>query len=212
MSEPELEIIDSINELLRQGLLYGRGGNMSVRGPDGTVIITPSQKDYSRLNVEDFVTLDMEGNVVKGERNPSVEVPLHLEIYKRRNDVQAVFHTHSTYVTILAVTHAPLPVVMDELTVRLGGGIGVSEYAMTGTEELAKNVADALGTKNAALVANHGCVTVGKSVAEALENAILLENAAKVYVISKIFGSPIPLPEEILSLETELFKSLQGLP
>lgn len=211
MSAPEHDILTAINELLKQGLLYGRGGNMSVRGPGDTVIITPSQKDYTSLQVEDLVTLDMEGNVIRGEKNPSVEVPLHLEIYKRRGDVRSVFHTHSTYVTILAVTHSPLPVVMDELTVRLGGEVAVSEYAMAGTEELAKNVCDVLGTKNAAIVANHGCVAVGKSIPEALENAILLENAAKIYVISKIFGSPIPLPEDVLSLETELYKSLQEM-
>jgi L-fuculose-phosphate aldolase len=212
LSTPELELIAAIDVLLKQGLLYGRGGNMSVRGPKGTFIITPSQKDYTRLEVDDLVTMDMEGNAIKGERNPSVEVPLHTEIYRRRSDVGSVFHTHSTFVTILAVTHTPLPVVMDELTVRLGGAVGVSEYAMAGTEELAKSVADVLGTNNAALVANHGCVAVGKSIAEALENSVLLENAAKVYVLSKIFGNPIPLPEDVVSLEAELFRSLQSMP
>lgn len=212
MSESEKEIIDAIGELLKQGLLYGRGGNMSVRGGNGTFVITPSQKDYSQLTVEDFVTLDMEGNIIKGEKNPSVEVPLHLEIYKRRKDVQSVFHTHSTYASVLAVTHTPLPVQIDELTVRLGGEVEVCKYAMTGTEDLARNVADSLGNKNAVIMANHGCVTVGKSVAEALENAILLENAAKVFVLSRIFGTPQPLPEETLSIEKELFASLQGLP
>jgi L-ribulose-5-phosphate 4-epimerase len=212
LSGPEQEIIDAINELLKHGLLYGRGGNMSVRGDNGTFVITPSQKDYSQLTVDDFVTLDMEGNIIKGEKNPSVEVPLHLEIYKRRRDVQSVFHTHSTYVSVLAVTHSPLPVLIDEMTVRLGGEVEVCKYAMTGTEDLAKSVADSLGKKNAVLMANHGCVTVGKSVAEALENAVLLENAAKVYVLSRIFGTPVPLPEETLSIEKELFESLQGLP
>jgi L-fuculose-phosphate aldolase len=212
LNELEQEIIDAINELLKQGLLVGRGGNMSARGPDGTFVITPSQKDYSQLTVDDFVMLDMEGNILKGEKNPSVEVPLHLEIYKRRADVQSVFHTHSTYATILAVTRSPLPVLIDELTVRLGGEVDVCKYAMTGTDELAKNVVDALGKKNAVLLANHGCVTVGKSVAEALENAVLLESAAKVYVLSKIFGKPEPLPEDTLALEKELFASLQGLP
>jgi len=211
LSESEKEIIGAINDLLKQGLLYGRGGNMSVRGPNGTFVITPSQKDYSQLTVDDFVTLDMEGNIVKGEKNPSVEVPLHLEIYKRRPDVQSVFHTHSTYASVLAVTHSALPVLIDELTVRLGGEVEVCKYAMTGTEDLAKNVADSLGNKNAVLMANHGCVTVGKSVGEAFENAVLLENAAKVYVLSKIFGTPHPLPEETLSIEKELFASLQGL-
>ena len=212
MSGSEQEIIDAINELLKQGLLYGRGGNMSFRGENGTFVITPSQKDYSQLTVEDFVTLDMEGNIIKGEKNPSVEVPLHLEIYKRRSDVQSVFHTHSTYASVLAVTHSSLPVLIDELTVRLGGEVEVCKYAMTGTEDLAKNVADSLGKKNAVLMANHGCVTVGKSVAEALENAVLLENSAKVYILSKIFGTPQPLPEESLSIQKELFEALQEAP
>jgi len=212
LSGSEQEIIDAINELLKQGLLYGRGGNMSFRGENGTFVITPSQKDYSQLTVEDFVTLDMEGNIIKGEKNPSVEVPLHLEIYKRRSDVQSVFHTHSTYASVLAVTHSSLPVLIDELTVRLGGEVEVCKYAMTGTEDLAKNVADSLGKKNAVLMANHGCVTVGKSVAEALENAVLLENSAKVYILSKIFGTPQPLPEESLSIQKELFEALQEAP
>ena len=210
MNESEQEIIGAINELLKQGLLHGRGGNMSARGSNGTFVITPSQKDYSQLTVDDFVTMDMEGNVVKGDKNPSVEVPLHTEIYRRRGDVMSIFHTHTTYVTVLAVTHTPLPVLIDEVTVRLGGEVEVCRYGMTGTEELAKNAADSLGNKNAVLLANHGCITVGRSVAEALENAVLLEDSAKVYVLSKIFGKPEPLPEETLNLQKELFASLQG--
>ena len=154
-----------------------------------------------------LVTVDFEGNVVKGRKKSLSELPMHIEIYKRRLGVQAIIHTHATYATALAVARADLPIIIDESTIKLGGDVNVSEYAVAGTQELARNVADVLGKKNAALITNHGCVIVGRSVEEALENMILLEYTAKIYVISKIIGSPQRLPEDAVTLEIDLFKS-----
>jgi len=195
--DPREEILNAIRELRRLGILHGREGNLSVRVSEDLLIITPTQKDYGTLSAEDLVTVDMHGRVV-GEGSPSSELQLHLEIYRRRPDVKATIHAHPIYASVLAVTHSKLPVIMDEVAIRLGGEIEVSKYAPPGTGELAKNAAEVLGKKGATLLANHGCVAVGRSMEEALSNIILLENASKVYVLSKAFGSPRVVPREKL--------------
>ena len=189
MTKLEQQIIDASTLLSNLGLLTGKSGNLSARKNTDQIVVTPTQKDYSTLTPNDLVIVDLRGNVIKGKLNPTSELPMHLEIYKRRPKVQAIIHTHTTYATVLAVAHSKLPAIIDESTIKLGGDISVSKYAVAGTEELAKNVAESLGTKNASLIANHGCVTVGRNISEALENMILLEHTAQIYVISKIFGT-----------------------
>jgi len=200
-------LIDAAMALYRRGLLSGKEGNLSVKMPGERVLITPARKDYSALVPEDLVVLDLQGRKIGGQRSPSSELRMHIEIYRRRQDVEAIIHTHATYASILAVTHSKLPAVLDELTIALGGEIEVSHYAVPGTEELGRNVATALDGKKAAFIANHGCVAVGRSIDEAVENMIVLERASKVYVISKNFGFPKPLPEVAISKEIELYNS-----
>jgi L-fuculose-phosphate aldolase len=206
-SEQELrrELLDAARALFRVGLLSGKEGNLSAITPNRLVVITPARKNYLALAPEDLVVVDPQGRKIRGQRSPSSELRMHLEIYRRRQDVGAIIHTHATYATVLALTRSKLPAVLDEVTLALGGEIAVSRYAMPGTEELGRNVAAALDGKGAALIANHGCVAVGRGVEEALENMIILERASQIYVISRDFGLPKPLPRAALSKEIKLY-------
>ncbi len=192
--------------LVSHDMVAGSAGNVSVRSGDH-VIITPTNKRYTTMSPNDLVVVDMSGNVIEGGRGPSSEMPLHLEIYRNRSDVCAIIHTHSIYASTLAVLRRGLPPVIDEITPRLGGDIRVSEYAMPGTRDLAKAVVSAIENRSAALIANHGAVACGKTLEEALDNAVLLERASKIYLLALRVGEPVPLPAEVIREESEVWRA-----
>jgi len=197
------EIIKYGNLLIEKGLVTGTGGNISVRVGKELMMVTPSGMAYDQLISEDLVMLDLEGNIVEGKRKPSIEVNMHRAILKARSDVNAVIHTHSVYATAIAVTRQDFPPVIDAMAIVFGGGVKTAGYARVGTQELAANVVEALGNKPAALLANHGAVGVGKSLAGALDICELLEASAKSYIYASMIGKPVILAEDLIKAEQE---------
>lgn len=178
------------------GLVIGAWGNISQRvKKENLVVITPSGMPYGCLKMADIVVMDMEGRVVEGERRPSSEYLMHLEIYKKRWDVEAIVHTHSIYASSLAVARAPIPPILEDMVQLVGGEVPVADYARAGTAELARVAAEKAEASNAVLLANHGVVGVGKSLEEALMVCHIVEKAAQIYILSKIAGHPHILPE-----------------
>jgi len=204
------EIVDTCTKMVRLDLVIGTSGNISTRVGDH-VLITPASKNYDKLKAEDVMVLDLEGNVLEGDKNPSVESPTHLAIYRARKDILAVVHTHSVHATALAVTRTPLPAVLDEVVPKLGGDVRVASYAMPGTKELARNVVAALDMRSGVLMANHGALTCGKTLDEALDKSVLLERACKIYLLSLRAGEPHLLPDEVIEDESDIWKMLQGI-
>jgi L-fuculose-phosphate aldolase len=133
----------------------------------------------------------LDGTVVAGE--PTSELELHLAVY-RRSDAGAVVHTHSPRATAVACVLDELPVVHYSL-LAMGGAIRVAPFAAFGTLELAAAVADALDGRSAALLANHGAVTYGATLGEAVERAVVLEWACGVYLDAARIGAPRVLDE-----------------
>lgn len=173
------------------GLVTGTWGNLSVYVPEeGAVVVTPSGLGYDRLNPGDMVVVDLDGRILDGALKPSTELALHLEIYRARDDVRAVVHTHSMYAAALAVAGVELPVILEELAQVIGGTVRVAGYAMAGTHELAFAAMQALGRVNAVLLANHGVVGVGRSLDEALQACLTVEKGAKVYLLARQAGKP----------------------
>lgn len=196
------EIVQYGKLLVEKGLVTGSGGNISVCLRDEELmLITPSGMDYHKLVPEDIVVMDLKGNMVQGSRKPSVEKNLHRAIYLARKDVNAVVHTHSIYATTIAATRQDLPMVLGPVGVVFGGSIKTAKYAGIGTRELAENVVDALGTKPAVLLANHGMVGVGSDLAVAFHMCELTEVCAQTYIFAKIAGEPVVLSEELLREE-----------
>lgn len=193
------------------GLVTGASGNVSRRigtpGRPPLVAITPSRIPYSRLRAGDILVIDLEGAVVEGRGTPSSETPTHLAVYRARPDVGAVVHTHSVYASVLAVAGLEIPPLIDEQVVALGGPVSLAEYAIAGSEELARNVCDALGEENAVLLRNHGALGVGADLEEAVANCELLERIAQVYVHTLRLEAAQPLPDEAVAAEKELFRS-----
>jgi L-fuculose-phosphate aldolase len=178
------------------GLVIGTSGNLSVRQGD-LVTVTPSGVALDRLTPEMCPIVDVAGHLVEGELQPSSETPMHLAVYET-TDAQAIVHTHSVFGTVVATTMTELPPVHYNALL-LGGVVKVAEYATYGTPELAANVRAALEGKQAALMANHGGVSIGATLELAFESTRLLEWLCEVYVRGLGVGKPTVLTDEQLA-------------
>jgi ribulose-5-phosphate 4-epimerase/fuculose-1-phosphate aldolase len=207
------ELCEVCVEMYRRGLVSAYSGNASLRlegpGREGLLLVTPTHHPYYRLQPEELVVVNLDGEPV-GENSlkSSSEIRLHLEIYKQRDDVGAVAHTHSIYASAAAVAGREIPPIIDEMIFTLGGSVRISDYAFPGTHELALVAARALGNRNAALLRNHGVVGVGPDIWEALEVCDLVERLAQIFVLSQGFGpgGANPLSPDIIELEQQLFQ------
>ena len=128
------EILNICLEMIKNDLVIGSSGNVSVCVNDH-VVITPSSIFYTEMAVDDMVVIDLDGKVIEGKRNPSVEWQMHLAIYHDRADVKAVVHTHSIYASTMAITHESLPPIIDETVPKLGSDVKVTTYYMPGTKD-----------------------------------------------------------------------------
>ncbi|HVG24409.1 MAG TPA: class II aldolase/adducin family protein [Thermoanaerobaculia bacterium] len=192
------------------GLVVGSAGNVSRRIDAARIAITPSAVPYETMTPEQIVVVDVAGGTAESGV-PSYELPMHLAIYRSHREVGAIVHTHAPYVTTLSVLRKPLPPIIDEMVVYLGGPVGVAEYAFTGTEMVGTNVVRALGDHTAVLLANHGTVCVGRDLAQALHAAIVMESCARVYVQSLAVGTPVELPTEAVAAGRRMFEERSKL-
>jgi L-fuculose-phosphate aldolase len=202
------ELLEVCLEMVKHDLVIGSSGNASLR-VGNHVVISPSSVHYTEMTIDDVMVIDLEGNEVEGTRNPSVETPMHLEIYKNREDALAVVHTHSVYASSMAILHEPLPPILDEIVPKLGAGVRVSEYAMPGTKQLGMNVLKVLEDRSAALIANHGSVCIAKTLKDALFLSVLFERACKVYMTAKQVGKPVELPEDVVEDEQDIWEMMK---
>jgi L-fuculose-phosphate aldolase len=181
--------------LAREGLVQATAGNVSARVGD-EVVVTPSGAVLAELGPEGTTVVDMEGNVVEGDLQPTSELFLHLGIYERF-DAGAIAHTHSPVATALGCVVDELPPVHYQM-LAFGGAVRVAPYATFGSRELADNVHAALQGRSAALMQNHGAVCFASDCAAATELALLLEWACEVYWRARAVGEPRVLSAEEL--------------
>lgn len=183
--------------LAEAGLLIGTAGNVSVRtgGPGHELFaVTATGVDLARCTPAEVTVVDRAGAVVEGTLAPTSELALHLGVYDDTPAV-AVVHTHAPFATALACVLDSLPVLHYQ-QLALGGEIRVASYATFGTDELARSVRSALEGRSAALLANHGSVTVGASLDAAVDNALLLEWLCQLHHRASALGTPRALTEE----------------
>lgn len=202
------EIVAYGRKLVTSGLTAGTGGNLSILNRKKNLIaITPSGVDYFEMSPQDIVLVGMGGGVVETPNyNPSSELLFHLALYKKRGDIQAVVHTHSVYATTLASLGWEIPA-FHYLVAYSGKRVPLAPYATFGSEELARNVANAIGEHNAVLMEGHGVVTVGPTLARAFETAEIIEYVARVYCQAKTLGEPKVLSEQEMDRVIKRFES-----
>ena len=208
------QVIEAAQEMERKGLVVGTAGNISMRlkDPDGRELlaITPSGRYYDLLKVDDIVVVDFAGQKIEGELKATIETVMHVEVHKARKKINAVVHAHPPFCSAIAVAGMDIPPLIDEQVILIGGEIKVAQYGFPGTPDLAKNVVSALGPRNAVILANHGVLSVGRDMREALTICELAEEMAKIYISALGLGKVNSLPAEVIELEQAFFAAIYG--
>lgn len=199
-------LIDHCCAMNASGLSLNKSGNASLRWGDG-LLITPTGRAYDRLQPEDIVFLEADGACPPGQLIPSSEWRFHCDILRAFAGVHAVVHVHSPHATALACLGEGIPAFHYMVAVAGGDRIPCADYATFGTPELSDNVLRALdGGLNACLMANHGQVATGKTLAEAYALAWEVENLARQYMLARTVGTTRNLPADEMARVLEKFR------
>ena len=199
------EVVRVCRRLWERGLIAGPDGNVSVRlGPD-RVLVTPSGMSKVDVGPGDLVVVDAKGNHLDGERECSSEVQVHLYLYGRRPDIQAVVHAHPPTATGFAVAGEDFmaPVLPEVILQMRGGGVPLVPYRTPGTRELAEAFEPFVASHDAFLMANHGATAVGPTLLVAHQRMESLEHSARILFAARMLGRVNRLtPEQVEELES----------
>ncbi|TIR22496.1 MAG: L-fuculose-phosphate aldolase [Mesorhizobium sp.] len=187
-------IIDACIEMNALGINQGTSGNISCRHGEG-MLISPTSTPYDTLQPEDIVFMGWDGEV-DGRLPPSSEWRFHLDIMKARPEVNAVVHAHPTYCTTIAIMGRKIPAIHYMVAVAGGSDIRCAPYATFGTAELSAHAVEALRDRKACLLAQHGMIAVGSSLAQAMWLAVEVETLARQYHGALQIGEPPILSDE----------------
>lgn len=188
------ELIETCLKMNASGMNQSTSGNLSVRH-DGGFLITPTGIAYDELSPGDIVHVRMDGTW-RHPLAPSSEWRIHRDILAAKPEVNAVVHAHPPYCTTLAIRHMAIPAVHYMIAVSGGDTIPCAAYATFGTEELSRNAVAALADRTACLLANHGMIAVGPSLARAMWLATEVETLARQYFNTLLIGGPNILPPD----------------
>lgn len=200
------QLAAAVRRLDALGLNRGSTGNVSVRGSaGGGCWITPTGMG-AEVTADDMVWLGDDGTV-RGAWQPSSEAPFHRAVYAARADLHAVVHVHSTHATALACLRRPLPAFHYMVAVAGGDSVPCTPYHLFGTEALSQAVAQAFADRHACLMANHGLVAGGASLAHAMKVAQEVESLCETYLKALAVGEPALLSREEMAAVIERFRS-----
>jgi L-fuculose-phosphate aldolase len=207
MREIELrrEIIGTALAMNACGLNRGKSGNVSSR-IEGGFLITPSGLAYESMSPEDIVAMTLDGEP-RGSLLPSSEWRFHRDIYAARSDSGAIVHAHSPFATTLACLGRDIPAFHYMIAVAGGKNIRCARYATFGTQALSDHALAALEARKACLLANHGMIAIGATLAAALALAIEVEALAEQYWRALQIGVPNLLSDAEMDLVLAKFES-----
>jgi len=181
-------------ELPRQGLVTWTSGNVSGRDREtGYVVIKPSGVRYDELRPDNMVVVDLDGHVVEGPLKPSVDTATHLYVYRHRDDVGGVVHTHSPYATSFAMLGQSIPVYLTAMGDEFGTEIPIGDYCQIGGDQIGQEIVRAIGESPAILMKSHGVFTIGAHPEAAVKAAVMTEDVAKTVHLALLRGRPEPL-------------------
>jgi L-fuculose-phosphate aldolase len=198
------EIVEAGRRMFDRGFVASNDGNISARLDEKRLMTTPKSVSKGFMTPDMMVVVDYDGNKVSGDRDASSELPMHLEIYRNRPDVNGVVHAHPPTATGFAVAGIPLTrAVLAEVITTLGS-IPIAEYGTPSTAELPEAVRKYIKAHDGMLLANHGAVTCGPSVLAAYYKMETIEHFAKISLVARLLGR-----EHLISREE--VERLQGL-
>jgi L-fuculose-phosphate aldolase len=199
------QILAACKQLEATGLNRGTSGNVSCREGDH-FLITPSGVPVDEITPSRIVTLNFDGKVI-GVGKPSSEWQFHADILRARPEINAVVHTHAPHATALACLREDLPPFHYMIAIAGGDSVRCASYALFGTDTLSQYAVEALRDRKACLLANHGMITLGRDLDEAMAISIELESLCQQYLIARQVGSPTLLSETEMKAVIERFKS-----
>lgn len=213
MNEADLrkQVVDTARSLNASGINQGTSGNVSARIAGG-LLITPTSLPYEQMQPGDLVALDLQGQPLHdGQRRPSSEWRLHADILRQRPEAQAVVHCHSTSATALACHGRGIPAFHYMVAVAGGVDVRCAAYALFGTQAFSDLALAALADRQAALLAQHGQVTLATSLPQALRLAIEVETLARMYLQALQLGEPPVLdPAQMAAVQQQFTSLLYG--
>jgi L-fuculose-phosphate aldolase len=201
--QTRLDIVEVGRRLYARGYTASNDGNISVRLDAERLIMTPTSVSKGFMAPEMMCITDLDGRKIAGDRNPSSEMKMHLEVYRQRPDVNAVVHAHPPIATGFAVAGIPLDrAVLAEVVTTLGS-VPIAEYATPSTRELPESVRKYVKAHDGMLLANHGALTLGPDVFAAYYKMETIEHFAKISLVARLLGGERLLSrEEVTRLET----------
>jgi L-fuculose-phosphate aldolase len=176
-------------DLLEEDLTQRTSGNVSVRVDEDRVAISPSGVPYHQISPEDVPVVTLNGEQVGDGKPPSSETPMHTAVYRARDDVNAVVHTHSPFATTFAALGRPIEP-SHYLIAFAGKRVETAEYGRNGTEELAERALESMDDRNAVLLRNHGVLAVGPTLEDAHNVASRVEYCARIHFQASLLGEP----------------------
>lgn len=183
------ELIAYCHKVYEKEFVSAYDGNLSVRTPNGTILITRSAVCKGDVTANDILEINMNGEIISGSGKISTENKLHLFIYKNRTDVKAIVHAHPVYATAFASARESLDrPIFPEVILTLGR-IPLCKYATPSTDELPESLKQHINYANVFLLENHGAVSIGVNIKQAYFRMEKLEHTAKtIFIASKLGG------------------------
>jgi L-fuculose-phosphate aldolase len=201
------DIVEVGRRLYSRGYTASNDGNISVRLDRDRLLMTPKSVCKGFMTPEMMCITDVEGRKLAGDRDPSSEMQMHLEVYRQRPDVQAVVHAHPPIATGFAVAGIPLDrAVLAEVVTTLGS-VPIAEYATPSTKELPEAVRKYVKAHDGMLLANHGALTLGVDLLSAYYKMETIEHFAKISLVARLLGGERLLSRE----EVDRLQGLRGM-
>lgn len=197
--------------LREQGLIVGGEGNLSLKLPNGNLLVTPARACKGKLSPSMLLVLDPKGYVLEGNLQPSSELLLHLHIYNQREDVEGIVHAHPPFATGFSCAGVSFTNPLLAESIIMLGSIPRIPFALPGSFELVEALSPYLKDNDCFLLSNHGVLTVGPDIETALMRMELVEQYAKILLITHILGRQSPIPSKYLENLKEMNKEIRFL-
>lgn len=187
------ELINCAREMERLGLVVLSGGNASRRMGRDTFLVTPSAMAYDAMRTEDIVLVDREGRTIEGIRRPTSDLQAILYLFEQMPEVNAVLHTHQPHAVAVSLVADELPVISTTMVDELHAAVSVAPFTISSDIGMGVSAVEHAGKALAVILKQHGIMSFGKSMEQALSAAVYLEEACRVYLLARAVKQDLPV-------------------
>ena len=185
-------LIDTARKMEQYNLIRMSGGNVALRVED-KILVTPSAMAYDTMLPEDIVVVDIEGNVIEGNRRPTSDLKAILYILKHMPEVNAIIHTHQPKAVALSLICDKLPIISTTMVDEVKGEVNVAPFTISSDEGMGIQTVEHAGKSLCVILKNHGVMAYGKSLEQALSAAVYLEESCDIYISALSTGKDITI-------------------